>query len=146
MTFKKCICERCGGVFAADRRAVAKYCPGCRPVVRKLRYREYQSAHYKPKERVCALCGQSFVARTRGRVKHCPECRIQIGQDMLEERKSPASDRPAKKKQTGGDKYKNFDAHVAALAKAGVSYAEEQKRKSIEKYARVDITGGGGAE
>ena len=42
MSFRKCMCKRCGAVYAVDVRIAArsKWCDACKPIVRRERARE----------------------------------------------------------------------------------------------------------
>ena len=80
------ICEVCGQSFTAESN-VAKYCPSCRPVIRKQQQkqagekrtqtrREYKKIHGTPgfKERVCKCCGKTYKPNS-GNSAYCPECK-----------------------------------------------------------------------
>jgi len=127
MGFVPKICVRCGAMFAVARSSAhaAKYCPDCRKAIA----REKSMESYVPKDRVCNVCGATFFCRERGGRRVCDDCRLRGLPNT-----SPA--KAIKKKK----QYKSFDEHIKALAKSGTSYAEEQKRETLELFAHVDVS------
>ena len=102
---------------------------------------------YFPKK--CERCGALFpvLRKVAHRTRFCPDCRVirkkEWMKDYGETRKSL---RKIQKQEAEAakpvKKYKNLDEHIRALKTSGESYAEDQRRQTIEKYARLNIEGG----
>ena len=83
-------CQRCGREFTA--RAGTKYCPDCRPSVKRQWQREY---HRQKKSAVqsqtlikkCERCGTEFE-KLATNVKYCPKCRPIVSAEQSREYKA----------------------------------------------------------
>lgn len=94
-------CQRCGREFSD--RAGTKYCPDCRPSVK----RQWQHEHYCQKKsavqsqtliKKCENCGAEFQARGHS-AKYCPDCRKIVDARLAREYKirARAARQPVKK-------------------------------------------------
>ena len=89
---------------------------------------------------VCQRCGAEFAVwqNVAWKAKHCPDCREAANKERAREQNKK---RRAKRAAEGKPmKYSNLDEHIRALHAAGTTYAEEQKRDTVEKYARINLT------
>ena len=104
--------------------------------------------------KTCVRCGATFAAsRQAHTAKYCPVCKPIVARERTEashkrlaqQRKADsAGKKPKKSSEKPKKKYKSLDEHVRALNAAGISYAEEQRRSTIEQYARLDLKQGKG--
>ena len=83
-------CEHCGETFT-PRAPSAKYCPSCKPKVRRqqqrdlrLRLRGIDPAAYALLQRTCIRCGQIVARGTTA--KYCSGCRAVANRDLRRER------------------------------------------------------------
>ena len=98
----------------------------------------------------CERCGVVFPAlrQKRRKPRFCPDCRAirkrEWARAHYEEEKSR---RNIQKQEAESAKpvnrYKNLDEHIRALKASGDTYAEDQRRQTVEKYARLNIEEGG---
>lgn len=95
----------------------------------------------KEKVRVCTICGKRFIQSTSGQPKkYCSaECKRigtnkntrRVGAERIEQRKA--------KKGMSGVKVGVLDQRLAEARDRGMSYAELQKEKTLEKIRKGEL-------
>ena len=95
----------------------------------------------KDRQRVCEVCGRAFTWGESGFKKSCSqECET-------ERRRRLSVERARKRREVTSSvwqeplprKPSKLDKKLKALDEAGVSYADQQKNDTIEKFARIEI-------
>ena len=95
----------------------------------------------KDRQRVCEVCGRAFTWGESGFKKSCSqECET-------ERRRRLSVERARKRREVTASvwseplprKPSKLDKKLKALDEAGVSYADQQKNETIEKFARIEI-------
>lgn len=87
----------------------------------------------------CGHCGTVFEGKTPN-VKYCPECRPFMRQlQVRQHQEAKSKRRELERVQRVMKKYKGLDEAVRKCKEQGISYADAQKQKTLEMYARVKI-------
>lgn len=95
----------------------------------------------KDRQRVCEVCGRAFTWGESGFKKSCSqECETERRRRMMVERARKRREVTASVwSEPLPRKPSKLDKKLKALDEAGVSYADQQKNETIEKFARIEI-------
>ena len=95
----------------------------------------------KDRQRVCEVCGRAFTWGESGFKKSCSqECETERRRRLMVERARKRREVTASVwSEPLPRKPSKLDKKLKALDEAGVSYADQQKNETIEKFARIEI-------
>ena len=131
-------CVICGAEFEPVSRQ--KYCQDCRRAEGKGKTKAWKEAHKavpKTVMAVCPICGKEYEKRN-GNLMCSAECsRIRTNKMQGDNKKDKNRDKSGMKPKLG------IDNKVRAAAKMGLTYADMQRRDSLDRAGKVDVTLGG---
>ena len=81
---------------------------------------------------MCERCGVVFIANAPN-TKYCDLCKPIAKSEKDAMRKAEARNRPPAPKKD------SFGEHLKALSKSGMTYAEEQRAKTLAMIPRIEI-------
>lgn len=143
-------CKICGRMYQPYR-ARQLYCSkACQKVAMRGINAEYRKRKAEGQvvgfEKVCPVCGKAYTTTLSAQIYCGADCRAiaksgQAGAYLGNMNITKSDEHKAwlERYRRAPKDHDKMDRHLRELKEQGISYAEDQKKKTIEKFARIEI-------
>lgn len=136
-------CKSCGNEFEKTG-ARQKYCHGCRNEMGLKMSKAWKDKNKAPDNVRCEICGKMFLKKN-GNLTCSLECRKERERIKQLEKNIELKARRAAQKGVYAKKPKphGLNEKLVLARDGGMTYAEMQRRESLDRAGKVDVTLGG---